>query len=120
MTIQQENRAPMRTEFAAVLQDIGALLGRLEPDLDVKVLVRSFRGALAPVNAAIRRFNDIKIDELPADDRHSIERGRQEIVLFRESLNKIYAETADRVGVSFNVLTSGIISTKPKWRNRRK
>jgi hypothetical protein len=105
MTIQQETRDPVHSEIAVLFKEIGATLGRLEPDLRAKTLVRSFRGALAPLNASIRRLNDVKLDELSDDQRQVIERLRDEIVLFTESLNKSYAEEADRAGISKELLT---------------
>jgi hypothetical protein len=68
------------------------------------VLLLSIRQGLAPINAAIRGLNGIKIHELPDKERCEIESKRRDLIEFKEGLRAIFLETADRSGATRELL----------------
>jgi hypothetical protein len=73
--------------------------------LPVAILLRSVRGGFGPINAALKGLDDIKIRELPDEERREIESKRQDLMEFKEGLRAICLEAAERSGALKELLT---------------
>jgi hypothetical protein len=63
-----------------------------------ETLERSVRQAYAPINTAIKGLMDIKVHELPDEERREIETKRRDLIEFKNGLQAIFLEAADRSG----------------------
>jgi hypothetical protein len=58
--------------------------------------VRSAGAAIAPINSALRRLEDIKVDELPDELHREIVKDRENLEADKEPIRQVYLEQADR------------------------
>jgi hypothetical protein len=58
--------------------------------------VRSAGAAIAPINSALRRLDDIKVDELPDERQREIVKDRENLEADKGPISQVYIEQADR------------------------